>query len=90
MPLIILDEPKRLFNLDKHGLDFRLLTQDFLEVAEIQPARDGRTKARGSVKGVGLVIVVYRRLGSEAVSIISLRKAGAKDRRSPEWQGKSS
>jgi uncharacterized DUF497 family protein len=29
MPLVGWDEPKRLANLDKHGLDFEQLTQDF-------------------------------------------------------------
>jgi uncharacterized DUF497 family protein len=84
MPLIVWDEPKRLTNLDKHAPDFERLTEDFLAVAEIRPARGGRTKARGPLEGVGPVIVVYRRLGSEAVSIISLRKAGARDKRSSE------
>jgi len=90
MPLIIWDAPKRLINLDKHKLDFSIVTEEFLRLVKPYPVRDGRLWAMGALDGVGEVIVIYKPLGSEAISIISLRKAGAKDRRLARWQDENS
>ncbi|MGD9924445.1 MAG: hypothetical protein AB7V13_23825 [Pseudorhodoplanes sp.] len=50
---IVWDEPKRLANLDKHGLDFTDLTERFFENALFLPSRDQRWRGIGaSVAGV--------------------------------------
>jgi uncharacterized DUF497 family protein len=78
--LIVWDEPKRLANLDKHGLDFAALTMEFFAAATIYPARAGRYLAIGRLAD-GAVAVVFARLGSEGISIISMRAASAKEKR---------
>lgn len=77
---IVWDEPKRLANIDKHGLDFRELTLGFFERATIQPVRLGRYKAVGMLAD-GTVVVIFARLGREAISVISLRAASPRERR---------
>ena len=82
MKPIICDEAKRLINLDKHRLDFADLEYGFdWENAAIAPAREGRFKAIGTLRD-GAVVVIFATLGSEAVSIISLRPASRRERRS--------
>lgn len=76
---IVWDEPKRLANLDKHGLDFALLTMEFFAAAVIFPARAGRYLAIGRLVD-GTVAVVFARLGTEGVSVISMRAASARER----------
>ena len=76
---IIWDEPKRISNLAKHGLDFADLDLDFFVTADVIPAKDGRYKAVGQLNG-GVVIVVFAPLGSEAVSVVSMRPASRKER----------
>lgn len=76
---IVWDEPKRLANLDKHDLDFADLTPAFFEEAMIVPARDGRLAAIGRL-GNGTLTVIFFQLGSEAISIISMRPASVKER----------
>jgi uncharacterized DUF497 family protein len=39
--MILWDEPKRLSNLDKHGLDFTTLTEEFFDDAVIVGAKLG-------------------------------------------------
>lgn len=78
--IITWDEPKRLANLDKHGMDFALLTEDFFADALIIPAREGRYKAVGMLAD-GTLVVIFALLGSEAISIISMRTASANERR---------
>lgn len=41
------DEPKRISNLAKHGLDFAMLDDDFFAEATIVPAKQGRWLAIG-------------------------------------------
>lgn len=76
---IVWDEPKRLANLDKHGLDFADLDLPFFEEAVIVPSREGRFVAIGDLDGATTVIFVT--LGAEALSIISMRPASARERR---------
>ncbi|MFC5503723.1 MULTISPECIES: BrnT family toxin [Hyphomicrobiales] len=75
---ILWDEPKRLANLDKHGMDFAALDERFFAEARIGPARDGRWTAIGRLNGV--VTVVFVTLGTEALSIISMRPASRRER----------
>lgn len=77
---IVWDETKRALNIEKHGLDFAELQFDFFLTAVTTPARDGRSKAVGRLRD-GTIVVIYLTLGSEALSIISMRPA-RKDERS--------
>ncbi len=83
---IVWDEPKRLANLDKHGLDFREFEDGFSwEACLVFPARPSRTgRARHQMIGAlngKLVVAVVSPLGSEALSLVSLRPVSAKERR---------
>ncbi|MGY3609182.1 MULTISPECIES: BrnT family toxin [unclassified Bradyrhizobium] len=80
---IIWDEPKRKANIDKHGLDFAQLTEEFFATATIKPAKLGRKKAIGVFLDATLA-VIYAEYGSEAVSIISMRDASPKERKELE------
>ena len=79
---IVWDEPKRLANLDKHGLDFADLEETFFDSAVVLPSRN---KAHRSVAvGVndhGVIVVVFARLGREGISIISMRPASRAERK---------
>jgi uncharacterized protein len=77
---IVWDEPKRLANIDKHGLDFADLNEDFFADARFVLSKSGRWKGiGGSPRGV--ICVVFARLGSEGISVISMRPASAQERR---------
>ncbi len=73
------DERKRLSNLDKHEFDFAELTIEFLARATIIPTKLGRFLAVGRFDGA-LVTVVFAPLGSEAISVISMRPASNRER----------
>lgn len=75
------DEPKRLANLVKHGLDFADLDLEFFAGSLVTPSHDGRFVAIGRSKGRIVVAVVFRPLGSQALSVISMRPASRKERR---------
>jgi uncharacterized DUF497 family protein len=60
---IIPDPPKRLSNLDKHGMDMDLLTEAFFATAAIAPARSGRYAAINMIDGQPIT-VIFRPLGS--------------------------
>jgi uncharacterized DUF497 family protein len=77
--IILWDEPKRLANLDKHGMDFADLTFDFFLDAITVPARKGRCFALGRLKN-GVIAVVFLTLGNEALSVISMRPASKRER----------
>lgn len=77
---IIWDEPKRIANIEKHGLDFADLSLDFFLASLVVPAKNGRSKAIGRLQD-GTVVVIFVTLGSEALSVISMRPA-RKDERS--------
>ena len=77
---IVWDEPKRVANLEKHGLDFTELSLEFFLASVVIPAKDGRSKAIGRLRD-GTVVVIFLTLGTEALSVISMRPA-RKDERS--------
>lgn len=77
---IVWDEPKRLANLGKHKLDFRDLTQAFFENALFRPGHSGRWRAIG-YQGGAATAVVFKTLGTEAVSVISMRPASDSERK---------
>jgi uncharacterized DUF497 family protein len=78
--LITWDEPKRLANLDKHGLDFALVEIDFFADALVEESGAGRYKAIGMLGEITVVVVIFAPLGEEALSIISLRPANRRER----------
>ena len=84
---IIWDEPKRLSNLVKHGLDFADIEEGFdFDGAIVLPAKPSRTglarfRLIGELRGALLVAIVGSSLGSEAISIVSLRPASQKERK---------
>lgn len=77
---IVWDEPKRQQNLAKHGLDFAALTVEFFETAQIEVAKQDRFLAFGELDGIVVIAVVFRPLGSQAVSVISMRRVSMKER----------
>ena len=78
---IVWDEPKRQTNIAKHSLDFADLTPDFFRFAMIEDAKQDRLLAIGDLNGEIVVAVIFRPLGSEAFSVISMRPANEKERR---------
>ncbi|MDL2407367.1 BrnT family toxin [Rhizobium calliandrae] len=78
---IIWDETKRETNLTKHRLDFADLSLEFFRDAKIGPAKADRFVAVGELDGQMVIAVVFKPLGSEAISVISMRPASSKERR---------
>jgi len=77
---IVYDPPKRLANLLKHGLDFADLEDGaFFETALVRPAKSGRFQAIGRFDD-GTIVVIFALLGSEGLSIISMRPASKMER----------
>ena len=79
MPIIVWDEPKRQINLERHGLDFSDLDEWFFLDAVIVPAKENRYMAIGRLND-GTVAVVFAVLGTEGVSVISMRPASRNER----------
>jgi uncharacterized protein len=77
---IVWDEPKRLANITSHGMDFADLDEAFFEGSVIAPAKSDRLAAVGRHRG-GIVLVVFAALGTEGISVISMRPASRKERR---------
>lgn len=77
--LIVWDEPKRQANIAKHGFDFADLTVEFFLGAVVVDAKDHRLMAIGRFAD-GSIAVVFVTLGREAISVISMRPAGQKER----------
>ena len=77
--IIVWDEPKRLANLDKHGLDFADLDEGFFLDSIVVPAKDGRHKAIGRLAD-GALVVIFATLGAEGITVISMRPANRKER----------
>ena len=78
--IVTWDHAKRLANFDKHGLDFADLDVDFFLNSLVVPAQKGRLKAVGLQGDERLIVVAFAPLGTEAVSIISMRPASTKER----------
>ena len=77
---IVWDEPKRQANIEKHGFDFADLTEAFFAASVAVPAKAGRFVAIGEL-GETVVAVVAAGLGTEAMAVISMRRADRKERR---------
>lgn len=77
--MIVWDEPKRRANLAKHGLDFAELDEGFFLQAVVVPAKQGRHLAIGRLAD-GMIAVVFMLLGTQGVSVVSMRPASRKER----------
>jgi uncharacterized protein len=77
--LIFWDEPKRAANVLKHGFDFADLTESFFLSAVVFPVKANREMAIGHLND-GTIAVVFARLGSEGISVISMRQANKRER----------
>ena len=77
---ILWDERKRIGNLVKHGMDFAFLDETFFEAAVIFPAKADRWMAVGRLDD-GSIAVIFATLGSEAISLISMRPASKAERK---------
>ena len=76
---IIWDKPKRIANLDKHGMDFADLNERFFDTALVLNAYGKRYRAIGmNIRGV--ISVIFAVYGVEAVSIVSMRPASKRER----------
>jgi uncharacterized protein len=76
---IVLDERKRIFNLDKHGYDFASFDYEMLDGAYIEASYSNRFKAITRLED-NAIAVVFGLLGKEAISLISMRRANKKER----------
>lgn len=76
---LLIDPPKRIANLAKHGLDLVDAEHFDWEAARYFDARYGREKAIGRLAGA-IVVIIFKRLGTEAFGVISLRPANRKER----------
>ena len=83
--IFVCDPPKRRLNLKTHALDLQDAETCDWTKAVVTPTYEG---ARGEDRfkavlpfGDQLVTVVFSPLGSEAVSVISMRRASRKERR---------
>jgi uncharacterized protein len=77
---IVWDDIKRRTNLHKHGFDFADLDMEFFAQATIYPAKLGRVAAVGLFSELWIT-VIFAQLGSEAISIVSMRDASVKERK---------
>ena len=83
---IIIDEPKRLSNLRKHGLDMADFAEGFdfdsAKQFPAYPSRTGRTRFGliGWFNGAVVVAAIVSPLGTEALSLVSLRIASQQER----------
>lgn len=76
---IVWDEPKRLANIAKHGIDFEGIDEDFFASALVGPAKQGRYFAIGELDGA--IVVIFAVLGTEGISIVSARPASSRERK---------
>ena len=77
---ILVDEPKRAANIAKHGIDLDDAVLFEWRSCVVVPAKLGRSKAIGRLRGA-IVVVIFRRLGTEGLFVISIRPAGRRERR---------
>ena len=78
--LIVWDEIKRQANIANHGLDFADLDVEFFSRALVRATYSDRLIALGEFRNEMIVAVVFKTLGSEAISMISMRPASRRER----------
>ena len=74
------DEPKRQLTLSKHGLDFSDLDIEYFANSIVVPAKLGRFMAIGVLSN-DVIATVFAKLGSQGLSIVSMRRASRKERK---------
>lgn len=74
------DEPRRQSNLAKHGFDFADLNEEFFLAARIVDAKQHRLMAIGEFNGELIIAAVFAPLGTEAISVVSMRRASGRER----------
>jgi len=84
--LFVWDEPKRLANLRRHGLDFANAEVGFEWDGAVTAPTYAGSRGEARFKSIGLfdgqlIVVIFAPLGTEAIAIISMRPADAKERR---------
>ena len=77
---VVWDEPKRLANIASHGMDFADLDDAFFEGSVVVPAKLGRQIAIGRHRR-RMILVVFVALGTEGLSVVSMRPASRRERR---------
>jgi uncharacterized protein len=81
---IVWDDIKRERNLRDHRLDFADAREGFVfaeaVVVGTYPGKDGRPRFKAPFDG-RLIAIIFSPLGTEAISLISMRRAGRKERR---------
>ena len=83
--IFLSDPPKRLKNIENHGFDLDEAADCDWTGAVILPGYPGK-RGEERFKAIlphrdDLVVVVFSRLGREAISVISMRRANRKERR---------
>jgi uncharacterized protein len=77
------DEIKRQSNLAKHGLDFAGLDVDYFANSIVVPAKLGRFMAIGVLSN-DVIATVFVKLGTQGLSIVSMRRASRNERKAYE------
>ena len=80
---ISFDEPKRQLNLSKHGLDLADIDVEYFANSIVVPAKLGRFMAIG-VLSHDVIATVFVKLGTQGLSIVSMRRASRKERKAHE------
>lgn len=78
---ITYDEAKRQSNIAKHGMDFAVLEFEFFMSCRIEATKQGRFLAIGTLHETLVIAVIFRPLGTEAISVVSMRRASTKERK---------
>jgi uncharacterized DUF497 family protein len=77
---IVWDEKKRETNRTNRGLDFADIDPSFIYASTVIEAKHGRKMAIGRFRNT-ILSVVFKPLGSEGISIVSMRLASRKERK---------
>jgi uncharacterized DUF497 family protein len=76
---ITFDPRNNALNIANHGYDFATIIVEFFSSATILDARAGRFNAIGEFDG-RVISVVFKPLGIQGLSVISMRRASRKER----------
>jgi uncharacterized protein len=76
---ISFDAVKRQSNLSKHGLDFADIDVAYFVNSIVVPAKLGRFMAIGILSN-DVIATVFVKLGSQGLSVVSMRAASRKER----------
>lgn len=80
---ISFDELKRQSNIAKHSLDFADLDVEYFANSIVVPAKLGRFMAIGVLSN-DVIATVFVKLGTQGLSIVSMRAASRKERKAHE------